>query len=341
MASRLTLRHALGAALTLAGLSAAGHALAWGATGHRLVAEAAMASLPAELPSFLHSAAAVQAVGELAREPDRSKGAGQPHDHDLDPGHFLNLDDAGKVNGGPALAGLPVDREAFEEALRAAGTDSYRSGYLPYVIEDGFQQLVKDFAYWRTEIAALKSDADPSEKLWIAADLAERQALLLRDIGYWAHFVGDCSQPLHVSVHHNGWGDGPNPQGFTTDKIHGPFEGVFVRDHVTLQAVEAAMAPLRPCAPIAACTIGYLTATGAQVAPLYAMWAAGDFTQADAKAVGFATARVADGAAQLRDMVVAAWRASGEASVGYKPSISVRDAEAGRPVPFAVFYGDD
>ena len=200
---------------------------------------------------------------------------------------------------------------------------------------------MKDFAYWRTETAALKSDADPREKLWIAADLAERQALLIRDIGYWAHFVGDGSQPLHVSVHHNGWGDGPNPQGYTNDKIHGPFEGEFVRDHVALQTVEAAMPPPRPCAPIASCTAGYLTATNAQVVPLYTMWGAGDFTRADAQAVAFVTARVADGAAQLRDMVVAAWRDSGEASVGYKPSIGVREAEAGQPVPFAVFYGTD
>ena len=35
------------------------------------------------------------------------------------------------------------------------------------------------------------------------------------DLGDWAHFVGDGSQPMHVSVHFNGWGDFPNPRGFT------------------------------------------------------------------------------------------------------------------------------
>jgi hypothetical protein len=334
-------RSALGLACGLGVLGAASAALAWGASGHRLIGEAAIAALPPELPAFLRTAQTEQVVGELAREPDRSKGAGQPHDHDLDPGHFLDLDDSGRVLGGPALADLPADREGYDAALRTAGTDSYKAGYLPYNIEDGYEQLVKDFAYWRIETAALKSDPNAAERAWIAADLAERQSLIVRDLGYWAHFVGDGSQPLHISVHFNGWGDYPNPQMYTKDKIHGPFEGPFVHDHVTLAAVQAAMGPPKPCEPVASCTAAYLTATNGWVIPLYQMWSAGDFARADPKAVGFTTARVADGAAALRDMITSAWRASASASIGYKPSISVHDAEAGAPVPFAILYGDD
>ena len=103
------------------------------------------------------------------------------------------------------------------------------------------------------------------------------------------------------------------------------------------------MGPPKPCAPaaIAACTADYLGATNTHVVPLYQMWAAGDFARADAKAVDFTNARVADGAAELRDLIVSAWTASAQASIGYKPAVSVRDAEAGQPVPFAVLYGDD
>jgi hypothetical protein len=341
MACRHHLRRALGAVAGLLALGAADGALAWGASGHRLIGEAAMQGLPADLPGFLRSPATVQLVGELSREPDRSKGAGQPHDHDLDPGHFLDLDDTGHVFGGPALASLPLDRAGYETALQKEGVDSYKAGYLPYAIEDGYEQVVKDLAYWRIETAALKSDANVQERVWIAADLAERQALVIRDIGYWAHFVGDGSQPLHVTIHFNGWGEHPNPQNFTRDKIHGPFEGPFVHDHVTLASVEAAMPASKPCAPIASCTATYLAATNGWVAPLYEMWGAGDFDRADAKAVSFTNARVADGASKLRDMIISAWAASGEASIGYKPSVSVRQAEAGQPVPFATLYGDD
>ncbi len=321
--------------------AAASQALAWGATGHRLIGEAAIATLPAELPPFLRTPAAVQAVGELAREADRSKGAGQPHDHDLDPGHYLDLDDQGKVNGGPPLAGLPANHEDYEVALKAVQSDSYKSGYLPYTIEDGFEQVVKDFAYWRIETAALKTSPDARQSAWIAQDLKLREALTVRDVGYWAHFVGDGSQPLHVSVHFNGWGDYPNPDGYTQDKLHGPFEGRFVHDHVTLAGVEAVMSPLQPCAPIASCTAAYLAATNSYVRPLYAMWGRGQFAKADLQSVAFTTARVADGAAELRDMIAAAWRASADASIGHNPQISVRAAEAGQTVPFAALYGDD
>ncbi len=336
-----TFRFAAGLLVAATCLAAATSAWPWGATGHRLIGEAAMQSLPADLPAFLRGPDAIEAVGEIAREPDRSKGSGEPHDHDLDPGHFVDLDDQGRVNGGPALASLPADREAYDLALEAAHTDAYRSGYLPYNIEDGFEQVTKDLAYWRVETAALKSDRDPGERAWITRDLQRRVGLTLRDIGYWAHFVGDASQPLHVSVHHNGWGAYPNPHHYTDDKLHGPFEGAFVHDHLTLAMVEAAMPPPRPCAPIAACTVAYLTATDAQVEPLYAMWSAGDFTRADARALAFTTARVTAGAAALRDMVAAAWRASDDASVGYRPDITVRAAEAGLPVPMAVLSGSD
>ena len=334
-------RLAAGSLAGVAMLAGAAQALAWGATGHRLIGEAGMQSLPPDLPAFLRSPEAVQAVGEIAREPDRSKGSGQPHDRDLDPGHFLDVDDQGRVNGGPALADLPLDREAYDLALRPAATDAYGSGYLPYNIEDSFEQVVKDLAYWRVETAALKSDRSVAERAWIAHDLQMRTALTIRDIGWWAHFIGDASQPLHVSVHHNGWGSYPNPHGYTDEKLHAPFEGAFVHDHLTLASVEVAMPALRPCAPIATCTIAYLTATNAEVEPLYALWGAGDFTRADSKAVAFTTTRVAAGAAELRDMVVAAWRASDGASVGYRPDIGVKAAEAGGAVPIEALYGAD
>ena len=328
----------LAAALAFGSATAA---LAWGSTGHRLIGQAAITALPSGLPAFLRTPATAQAIGEFAREPDRSRGAGQPHDHDLDPGHFLDLDDNGKVNGGPALASLPADREGYEAALRAVGADSYKSGYLPYNIEDGFEQVEKDFAYWRVETAALKSSADPKERDWIARDLKQREDLTVRDIGYWAHFVGDGSMPLHVSIHYNGWGDCPNPNTYTKEKIHGPFEGAFVHDHVTLAAVEAAMPALQPCAPLNTCTADYLIATNGHMIPLYTLWGQGAFQRADAQSIAFTTARVAEGAAELRDMIVAAWRASEDQTLGHDPQISVRAAEGGQPVPFGILYGDD
>ena len=329
--------------LALPTLAASTNALAWGAMGHRLIGEVAMQALPPSLPAFLRTPEAAQAVGELAREPDRSKGSGQPHDTDLDPGHFVNLDDAGRVRGGPPITGLPATREAYDTALHAAGTDMTKSGYLPYNIEDGFEQLTKDFAYWRVETAALKTSAtDASDRAWIARDLKLREALTLRDLGYWSHFIGDGSQPMHVSIHYNGWGDYPNPHNYTQEKIHGPFEGPFIHTYVTADMVRADLKPYQPCVGgIAVCTGAYLQATSRWVEPVYALWGAGGFKDGDARGRAFAAARVADGASELRDLVVDAWRASDDGVVGYQPSITVKAAEAGQPVPLPVLYGAD
>jgi hypothetical protein len=330
---------AVGAVLALA---AGGEVWAWGAMGHREIGELAVQALPTDLPAFLRTPDAVQAVGELAREPDRTRDAGQPHDTDLDPGHFVDLDDTGRINGGPTLLALPASREAYDSALRAVGSDITRSGYLPYNIADGYQHLAKDFAYWRVETAALLTTKAPDDRVWIARDLVLRESLIERDLGQLAHFVGDGSQPMHVSIHYNGWGSGPNPNGYTKDKIHAPFEGAFVHDHVSLDAARAAMRPYAPCdAPIMRCVGTYLEATGGQVAPLYQLWSQGGFVGDDARGRAFTAARIADGASELRDLVVDAWRLSGGETVGYQPSITVKAAEAGTYVPIEVLYGAD
>ncbi len=338
-------RSACAAAAAVLALAPAAPALAWGASGHRLVGRVAMGALPRDLPAFLRTTAAVDQVGELAREPDRSKGAGQPHDADSDPGHFIDLDDEGRVFNaqGPSIDALPRDRTAFDAAVRAAGVDGQKTGWLPYSIMDGYQQLVRDFAFWRVDRALAKSAKSVRERAWYAADLKLREAVVIRDIGVWAHYVGDGSQPMHVSIHYNGWGDYPDPKGFTQEKIHGPFEGAFVHDHVTEAGVRAALPAPSTCGPtVQACTAGYLRATLATVEPLYQLWGEGAFTTVgDPRGPAFATARVAAGAGELRDLIVRAWKESAGASVGYKPSYEVKAIEGGLVPPFGMMYGDD
>ena len=325
-------------ALALAGLPAT-RAFAWAETGHRMIGRLGVESLPEEIPAFLRTPQAVAQIGELAREPDRSKGSGQPHDADLDPGHFVDVDDQGRILGGPLLADLPGTRASYEKALQAAGTDSWKAGYLPYSIIEGWQQLVKDFAMWRVERIGEATAPKPEDRAWFASDRRLRETLILRDLGVWSHYVGDASQPLHVSIHYNGWGDSPNPFGFTQEKIHAPFEGEFVHQNVKLEAVRAAMPPPAECnASIKTCVSEYLEATYAQVVPVYRYWGQGDFQSRDPAAIDFTTARIAAGAAALRDLTVKAWRASADAQVGYPP-ISVRSVEGGQAPPIGSLYG--
>jgi hypothetical protein len=183
------------------------------------------------------------------------------------------------------------------------------------------------------ETAALRSARGRADRAWLKADRALREALILRDLGYWAHFVGDGSQPLHVTVHYNGWGPGPNPQGYTAEKIHDGVEGAFVNRHVPPEMARARMYPPEACAPpIEACVTRHLLQTGAKVEPLYRLWAQGGFEDGDPRGRDFLAEALGQGASRLRDYVAAAWAASADAEVSEAHHIKVRDAEAGLPV---------
>jgi hypothetical protein len=71
---------------------------------------------------------------------------------------------------------------------------------------------------------------------------------MLHDIGIWCHYVGDASQPLHVTVHFNGWGNFPNPKGYTdSKKIHAYFEGEFVKGSLLRPAVAVEVGLYQSC----------------------------------------------------------------------------------------------
>ena len=72
-------------------------------------------------------------MGELAREPDRWKGAGQPHDRERDTAHFIDMDDQGRVydQRGMSLNDLPRLKSEYDAALTKAGVKH------DYVVTEG------------------------------------------------------------------------------------------------------------------------------------------------------------------------------------------------------------
>ena len=319
-----------------------GAALAWGASGHRMIGEAAVRALPPELPAFLRTPRAAIEIGELSREPDRMRAAGRIRDNDRNPDHFIDLGDDGRIFGGPAISALPATREAYDAALRAQGQDSWKAGWLPYAIVDRWEGLAKDFAYWRVLAAARANPKWRAHRAWFVADQQRREALILARIGELSHFVGDGSQPLHVSIHFNGWGDYPNPQGYTNARLHVPFEGDFVRDNVRPQEVAQAMPPPRSCAcPVLQRTEGYLAESQREVTPFYALEKAGGLRPGDPRGRAFAAGRLGAAAGELRDLVAEAWRTSLDESVGYGPAVSVKDVISGKTDPYNSIWGPD
>jgi hypothetical protein len=82
------------------------------------VSEIAVGALPDEIPTFLRTPGAAQTIGELGRELDRSKGAGNPHDAERDPGHYVDLSDDGHLLSGPLLSAIPATRQGYDTELR-------------------------------------------------------------------------------------------------------------------------------------------------------------------------------------------------------------------------------
>ena len=317
-------------------------AWAWGATGHEWVSGIAIEKLPDDVPAFLRTPEAIADIAVIGREPDRSKGSGRTHDAERDPGHSIYLADDGSVMGVLPFSQLPVTREEYDTLLRVKGYTQYSAGYLPYSIVDGWQQMRKDFAYWRAAVKGAETATTPAERAWFENDRRLRERLTLRDIGIWSHYVGDATQPMHVSVHNDGWGGYyPNPNGYTTAPIHAYFEGAFVVENLQRAAVAAAVGPYKDCkCNIEEMTRTLLLASLAEVDSLYALEKAGGFKKGDPRGIQFTTARLAFGAQTARDMIIAAWQASAGTPVGY-PMVNVRDIVSGKVRATRELFGAD
>ena len=331
-----------GLALAVAAVFIPSAVFAWGVVGHTMINRLGAQTLPNSLPAFVRAPGAIDEIATLGPEEDRIKDAGQSWDDDNDPGHYLDIGDDGTVAGVVHLDALPKDMNAYAHELAKAGTDPYRMGYIPYSIIDGFERVRKDFAIWRVDDYMATHAGTPASQAMFAKDRALREDLTLRDIGDWGHFVGDGSQPLHITIHYNGWGNYPNPNNYTAEHIHSFFESEFVSKYAKSAAVAAKIPPYAPTNPaqlltqseIAALVGTYLSNTAKTVEPLYKLYAAGDFRNGTPAAVDFTDAQLARGATEFRNLIALAWEDSLNAGVGY-PQVPVRDVLSGKVVPTA------
>jgi hypothetical protein len=317
----------------MAALSPSSPAYAWGATGHEFISGIAAELFPDEIPEFLRTPEAVATIAVFGREPDRDKHTGETHDSDLNPMHYVKLADNGNVAGVLPLDQLPITLDEYNAKLLAGSSSQYKSGYLSYAIVVGWYQLAKDFAYWRASSIGAKTAVEASDRAWFDADRKRRELLLLRDLGYWSHFPGDASMPLHTSEHFYGWGPYPNPNGYATgDAMELYVKGTFVRRNINRDVVKAGVPPYDACN----CTIWdrarkLILASNKQVVQMYELDKKGAFKAAAPEAIALVSAELSLGAAAVRDMVIDAWKMSSDMEVG-DPVVSMRDILSGKHI---------
>ncbi len=327
--------------LFAAGSLCAGQALAWGDTGHRLVGEEAMRALPKGLPAFLYLRQSVRDVGQYSREPDIWRKAGAIHDAERDPAHLMRLDDNGLTLAGTELTAMPATHSDYDAAVRAHGGDPIKAGYLYYSLSDAYAQVRKDFGVLRVIELAIAGEKDKAKLADLKEAMRRRQDLVLRDIGILSHYAGDATQPMHVSIHYDGWGDFPNPEGFTTEHVHWPVEGPYVHDHVNQAMVHDRVSPQTSCPGTQeSCIAARLKRNWTQVVPLYGLEKTGAFKPDSNAGAEFLATLLARGASDLRDMIADAWTHSADAVVN-SAGVSVTDVTSGKVKDlYAVVMGD-
>jgi hypothetical protein len=303
--------------------------MAWSNRGHRLVNLAAAESLPDEVPAFLRNPRAVAEISYLGPEPDRWRPETAPElSKASSPDHIFRYE--------AALNASPLPRQRYEylkrlEMLRqqhpnqSAQLTPQLTGTLPWQVEEIYQRLVSDFVAYRIiqgDVPAIRgADMVPLTK----ADLPYIEDAALFYSGWLGHYVADGSMPLHTTVNSAGWIEKPNPNGYTTQgSIHHSYELVTdqaIEDgKITAKSIESEMKGPRIVSDSFADTLTYLRAEGRFAGEVYDFEKHGALTGAGTPAVdAFTEARMAEGAAMLRDLIYSAWLQSKEAAAPKLP----------------------
>lgn len=318
--------------LLAAGLAAAitPMALAWDYEGHRLVNQVALKALPADFPDFVRAPDNAERIAFLSGEPDRWRNsADQPLQHMNGMDHYFDLEEV--PHAGLDVAQLSPFRFEFATQFaqgRAAHADRFRPidplknqdrtkewpGFIPWAVMENYAKLRSAFSYLKAY-----------EELGRPDEIANAKANILYVMGVMGHYVGDCSQPLHTSMHHHGWA-GENPNGYTTwTGIHSWIDGGFLAKagvrlaHVERHVTVAQPISLEPRAdgrdPMFTAVLEYLLAQNRLVEPLYRLEKAGKLGHHEQPIVPegreFMERRLAAGGQMLAVIWTTAWRSAG------------------------------
>jgi len=272
-----------------------GIAHAWDYEGHRLVNQLALASLPADFPAFVREPANAERIAFLAGEPDRwrnvpdpvmkqSGGSWTDHFCDLEQLPLAGLDYATVPSfrfdfAVQFAAGRAAHADRFPPIEPDKNTDHTREwpGFAPWAITEYYGKLRSAFSYLKV-----------FEELGTPEEIANARANAVYVMGVMGHYVGDCAQPLHTTMHHAGW-VGPNPNGYSTWKgLHSWIDGgFFAKAKIDLAGLAPRVVPVRPLAlpartdgrdPLFVAVFDYLLTQFKLVEPLYRLEKDGKFS---------------------------------------------------------------
>jgi len=249
------------------------------------------------MPRFFRHA--VAELTYLGPEPDRWR---SPSEFALknaqEPDHFIDLERVAWLDPFPQ-GRYEFYRKLYEKrAATADHPDDYlpeHVGLQPYITMEVFGRLKAAFREYRH----LRETHQPT---------APVEHAIVFYAGWLGHYVADGSQPLHTTIHYNGW-VGPNPQGYTTlHGIHALFESTYMGQNVTAKDfAKFVHSPERLADPFAG-YLAYLKQSNQLVENVYVIEKAGGFTgKGSPEAFDFTTRRLAAGSQMLLNLWYTAW----------------------------------
>jgi hypothetical protein len=293
------------AVFALLPMMAAPLSFGWGSKGHKIINHLAVEGLPADMPAFMRTPAAVDEITYLGPEPDRWRSPAEPElSAEQGPDHFINFYYADMIGKLPReryqyIAELTAAEQTHPAMAKELQPD--KVGFQPYITNEVWERLKSAMRDYR-QLKAAHQDTKPVE------------AAILFYAGWLGHYVGDGSQPLHVTRDYNGWVEPENPHGYTTDHtIHWQFESTFVNAAISEGDVQALMSPVHTMGDEWTDYLDYLRHTATYVDEVYQLYNEHGFDgTGTAESREFTAKRLAAGASMLRDLIYSAWVKSAE-----------------------------
>ena len=275
---------------TALSLLLAPNAGAWGDEGHRYINAIAAERMPDDVPPFFKAAGA--RLSFLGPEPDRWRDNREVYKALTEmnaPDHFIDIDKPENFDA------FPNDRYRYTEWLRAKGKEPTEIGFLPYSILENYQKVQVLFRLWR----------DPQH----ANEREQIEQNIIYYAGVLGHYVADGSNPLHTTIHYNGWSTSLNPDLYTRDPLHWRFEGEYVKAQIKPEDFSGLVKKAQKLPDPFSDIIKYLFESFGQVPELYrldkqARW---DANNRNAQSKKFVAERMAASAQMLANLWYTAW----------------------------------
>src|SRR3984957_3271361 len=309
-------RRCITAILLVATLGIPETALSWGVRAHAVIDRTAVDTLPDEGPVFLKKYA--DYIAGSASIPDTWRQASEPFSKiEEDPNHGWFREQFSFMKEIPRSR-YEFVLELYKEYLRIEKSDPENAsrmnvrwtGTLPYAAAEVYGHLVADMRYLR------KARTDGKDTAFLEQTCAFY-------VAWMGHYIGDGSQPLHDTIHHDGW-QGPDPNGYTRNpRIHGRFESQYV-DAIALTEADLLPRIGKPGhlqGDVFDLILAHLDEAGSNVEAIYKLDKRNAFADPhDPEAREMVYSRTAAGARMLRDLVYRAWLESAQPAAQIFPS---------------------